>query len=65
MMLYFCSHLNNKRFLVYNNLLVLMQSSNSNSANSYIKEQLFADPDFIKKSKINYFNCDRKGLHEG
>lgn len=42
-----------------------MQSSNSNSANSYIKEQLFADPDFIKKSKINYFNCDRKGLHEG
>jgi hypothetical protein len=37
----------------------------SKPTNSYIKEQIFADPDFIKKSKINYFNCDGKGLHEG
>lgn len=30
-----------------------------------IKEQLFSNPDFIKKSKINYLDCDCKGLHEG
>lgn len=42
-----------------------MQMSNNEATHNLIKQQLFADPDFIKKSKINYFSCDCKGLHEG
>lgn len=41
-----------------------MQVENSELSKT-AKEQLFADPNFIKKSKINYFNCEGKGLHEG
>lgn len=41
-----------------------MQVENSETSKN-IKEQFFADPNFIKKSKINYFNCEAKGLHEG